>query len=117
MKIFLSCLLSVCICFSQVFSQTSDSLNYCVVVLNDSGVYVPDMKLRIVSFKKEDGFLKNSATDFSGTACFTLAYGRDYNLIVDDSLYTRVKKKITLITINFLSDTIFLSPELLRLML
>lgn len=112
MKIFLSCLL-LFVFNSQVFSQTSDSLNYCVVVLNDSGVYVPDMKLRIVSFKKEDGFLKNSATDFSGSACFSLAYGRDYNLIVDDSLYTRLKKKITFTNgISFLSDTVFLSPKI-----
>lgn len=112
MKIFLSCLL-LFVFNSQVFSQTSDSLNYCVVVLNDSGVYVPDMKLRIVSFKKEDGFLKNSATDFSGSACFSLAYGRDYNLIVDDSLYTRIKKKITFTNgISFLSDTVFLSPKI-----
>lgn len=112
MKIFLSCLL-LFVFNSQVISQTSDSLNYCVVILNDSGVYVPDMKLRIVSFKKEDGFLKNSATDFSGTACFSLAYGREYNLIVDDSLYARIKKKITFNKgSNFLSDTVFLSTRI-----
>lgn len=112
MKILLSCLL-LFVFSSQVFSQTSDSLNYCVVVLNDSGVYVPEMKVRIVSFKKEDGFLKNSATDFSGSACFSLAYGRDYNLIIDDTLYTRLKKKITVSSgINFLSDTVFLTPKI-----
>jgi len=111
MKIFLSCLLLLVVS-SKVFSQ-SDSLNYCVVVLNDSGVYVSDMKVRIVSFKKEDGFLKNSATDFSGTACFSLAYGRDYNLIIDDSLYTRLKKKITFNSSAVsLNDTVFLSPKI-----
>lgn len=111
MKIFLSCLLFVI--STQAFSQNLDSLNYCVVVLNDSGVYVPSMKLRIVSFKKEDDFLKNSTTDFSGTACLTLAHGRVYNLIIDDSLYTRVKKKITFDnTAKFLNDTIFLSAKI-----
>ncbi len=111
MKIFLSCLLFVI--STQAFSQNLDSLNYCVVVLNDSGVYVPSMKLRIVSFKKEDDFLKNSTTDFSGTACLTLAHGRVYNLIIDDSLYTRVKKKITFDnTTKFLSDTVFLSGKI-----
>ncbi len=100
-------------CLSNLFSQTSDSLNYCLVILNDSGVYVPNVKVRIVSFKKEDGFLKNSAADFTGTACFTLAYGRDYNLIIDDSLYMRIKKKISpKVSSNFLSDTIFLSPKI-----
>ncbi len=113
MKIFLSVFLLFVLCFSQAFSQSSDSLNYCVVVLNDSGVYVPSMKLRVVSFKKEDDFLKNSTTDFSGTACLTLAHGRVYNLIIDDSLYTRVKKKITFDNIaKFLSDTIFLSAKI-----
>ncbi len=113
MKILLSVFLLFVLGFSQAFSQSSDSLNYCVVVLNDSGVYVPSMKLRVVSFKKEDDFLKNSTTDFSGTACLTLAHGRVYNLIIDDSLYTRVKKKITFDNIaKFLSDTIFLSAKI-----
>ncbi len=113
MKIFLSVFLLFVLCFSQAFSQSSDSLNYCVVILNDSGVYVPSMKLRVVSFKKEDDFLKNSSTDYSGTVCLTLAHGRVYNLIIDDSLYTRVKKKITFDnTAKFLSDTIFLSAKI-----
>lgn len=112
MKLFLTCTFLI-IAFFQTFAQSSDSLNYCAVILNDSGVYVPNIKVRIVSFKKEDGFLKNSAADFSGTACFTLAHGRDYNLIIDDSLYTRIKKKISPKTSsNFLSDTVFLSSKI-----
>ncbi|MBS1494997.1 MAG: TonB-dependent receptor [Bacteroidetes bacterium] len=113
MKIFLSFLFLFVISTSHVYSQTSDSLNYCVVVVNDSGVYVPNMNLRIVSFKKTDGFLKQSTTDFSGTACITLAHGRDYNLIIDDSAYTRIKKKISPdVSASIINDTIFLSTKI-----
>lgn len=112
MKIFLSCLFFV-LTLSQAFPQNSDSINYCAVILNDSGVYFPNIKVRVVSFKKEDNFLKNSAADLTGTACFTLAYGRDYNLIIDDSLYARVKKKISFNnSVKSLSDTIFLSQRI-----
>lgn len=113
MKIFLSCFLFCLAVVTQVYSQTSDSINYCAVVLNDSGVYVSNVNVRVVSFKKSDNFLKNSVTDLTGTVCFSLAPGRDYNFIVDDSLYARVKKKITLQgNTSFLSDTIFLSSKI-----
>jgi outer membrane receptor protein involved in Fe transport len=96
---------------SQASSQTSDSLDYCVIVLNDSGLYMANTPVRIVSFKKSDGFIKNSITDISGTACFSLAYGRDYNVIIDDSAYSWFKKKITFNAgTKTLNDTIFLSP-------
>lgn len=112
MKILLITLISLFFCTSA-FSQNSDSLQYCVIIQNDSGVYVPNVKVRIVSFKREDNFLKNSAADFKGTACFTLAHGRDYNLIVDNPGYARIKKKISpKPEDNFLSDTVFLSSRI-----